>query len=666
MSIGGKVPTPAGARFAPKAIEPTAEQLAIQTATERTLVVEANAGAAKTTTLALRMAEAWARGTAPERFLALTYTETACTALRAALRKIGVPPEVVGRLRVQTFEAFSEQVLDEWLGAAVPRKHQPEQLKPIVWQAVQRVEESVGERWRGELLLPTLGDNGMVEEFLGLNARLKGTLGDLLARDDEPVTPDYAARLGVEYTQLKIFLAYERIRRQENAERPLFRGPSDATYDLARLLHDGETVTGLRTWPGATTVLVVDEMHDLNQAMFRVLQELLNTTPSFFCGVGDFDQVLHEATGADARFMGDAIGQGTLRTPRRYPLTDSYRFGQALALKAGRLAGKPYRSKAGHETVVSLHGYAEREDCARAVVEQALLWQAQPRAKMNEFAILLRHSYQSVHIENELLAHGLSYTLSGLDSYLMRPEVLFIRGLLAVATDDIGSVADDRTRERVMQALFFFSGSRIEVAGREHETQEALLADAVRSVKDAPGFLTHFFDNQVLRNAEPAMKQRLAAAVKVARGQAGPRMLAELLEALRIEAIVNDVYVSRQRRQDALGNLAGLQLAATRYDSAAAYFQSLNAAEQKQRQLKKTASLLLASIVEVKGLEFDHVVLPYLAQGEFPAPSAAPREEQNIFYVGATRARRRLTLFTSQGAPSPFIEKMGYKPSATP
>ena len=302
------------------------------------------------------MAESWRRGTSPELFLALTYTQPACDALKAALVKVGVPYNVVSRIRVQTFEEFCAQVLDEIVGGSVPIYDQDEQLRPFVWEAVKRVEENEGERWRSELIMPALGDSGMVEEFLKLSTRLKGTMRDTLERDDSSVSPDYAAAIGVEFTQLRIFLAYERIRRRENADRPQFRGPLDATYDLARLLYEGELVQGLRTWPFSTTVLVVDEMHDLNQAMFRVLQELLNTTSSFFCGVGDFDQVLHEAAGADASFMGNVVESYTRRKVRRYPLTHSYRFGRALATKAGRIADKPYSSMAAHDTKLSLAG----------------------------------------------------------------------------------------------------------------------------------------------------------------------------------------------------------------------------------------------------------------------------------------------------------------------
>ena len=654
-----------GLLFEPKAIQPTDEQTAIQSATDRTIIVEANAGAAKTTTLALRMAESWRRGTSPERVLVLTYTEPACEALKGALVKIGVPYGVVNRFRIQTFEAFCTEVLDEIVGASVPVYEKDEQLRPFVWQAVQRVEDNESERWRSELVMPALGDSGMVEEFLKLSTRLKGTMRDLLERGDSSVSPDYAAAIGVEYTQLKIFLAYERIRHRENADCPLFRGPLDATYDLARYLHQDGSIQGLRTWPFAATVLIVDEMHDLNQAMFRVLREILDTTSSFFCGVGDCDQVLHEATGADAYFMRTAIESHTRRTVRRYPLTPSYRFSRSLAIKAERLAKKPYSSMADHDTKLSLAGYNSPEECVDLLMNAVQAWKSQPRAKMNEFAILLRHSYQSVPIENALLQNGFSYTMRGFDSYLMRPEVLFVRGLLAVATDSINSVTNDRTREKIMEALFFFIGSKIDVQGREHESQEALLTDAIRTIKNAPDFLTYFFKNQVIRTAAPAMQKRLEAAVKLAREQSGPDLIGNLLETVNINAIIRDAYVSRQRREEALGNIEGIKRAATKFETALDYFQNLNDAEEKQQQPKAPSSLVIGSIASVKGLEFNHVVLPYLERGEFPASTGSDIEEQNLFYVGMTRARKFLTLFASQKNPSGFIHKIGYKPSVT-
>lgn len=649
-----------GPHFSPKAITPTAEQVAIQTSSAQTLVIEANAGAAKTTTLALRMAQGWTRGIRAEDFLALTHTDTACQALREALRKIGVPAPVVQRFHITRFEDFCAQVLQDTLDAPVAACPALEDLQPFVWQAVQRVADNAGERWKDDLVLPSLGDSGFVEDFLRCAQWLKGTMKDTLERGDDGVTPEYAAQLGVDYTQLKVFLAFERIRHRELADQPLFRGPGDATYDLALWLHQGGAVQHLPRWPRATRVVLVDEMHDVNQSSFRVLQELLNTTQAYFCGVGDRDQVIYSASGADSQFMGEALAAHTGRTVVRLPLTPSHRFGPKLATKAGRLAAKPYSSLAGHDTAVTLLAYDSGDDCVEQVVAQALQWRATPRAKMADFAVLLRHAGQSVALENRLLAEGIPYTLSGFESYLLRPEVLLVRGLMAVATDNFDSVTEPRTREKLMQALVFFCGARIVVAGREDESQQALLQDAIRSVTDNPLFLQNFFNNQIVANAAPTMQRRLRHALQVAQAPAAPGLLARLLQALEMDSIIKEVLVSRERRQEAQGNLAGLCRAAQGFDSARDYFLHLNRAEQKQGQPKRADSLVLASIAHVKGLEFAQVVIPHLEHGVFPAAQAAPGEEQNLLYVGMTRARQQLTLLVQRERPGSLVQQMGY------
>ena len=61
-------------RFTPRGLVPTREQAAIQLSRNKVVLVDANAGAAKTTTLALRIGEALARKLPPEQILALTFT----------------------------------------------------------------------------------------------------------------------------------------------------------------------------------------------------------------------------------------------------------------------------------------------------------------------------------------------------------------------------------------------------------------------------------------------------------------------------------------------------------------------------------------------------------------------------------------------------------------
>ena len=70
---------------------------------------------------------------------------------------------------------------------------------------------------------------------------------------------------------------------------------------------------------------------------------------------------------------------------------------------------------------------------------------------------------------------------------------------------------------------------------------------------------------------------------------------------------------------------------------------------------KEPASFVLSTIHSAKGLEYDHVILADVYDGEFPVDpyqTETPlvgetdlEEERRLFYVGMTRARKRLVLF---------------------
>jgi len=643
----------ATARFLPKGIRATHEQVAVQCATSRTVVVQANAGSAKTTTLALRAAESWTRGVAPEDILGITCTDSAVEALRAALRRIGVPAAVVARMQLKTFDQMAAGVLREFHVREVPGYIEEEPIVPTLWAAVERVAQEARARRDDHLVLPVIGNADFADDFFRANALLKGSMRDLLSREDQRVTPDYAGSISIDYTQLKVYLGYERLRLQHFAEIPLFWGPGDPTYDLARMLLNHEEVITTQAWPSRVRVLVVDEMHDLNAASFEILKKILLQRNVFFCGVGDIDQVIHERNGADARFMSTEVGM--LRpNAQTLPLTQTFRFSQALAHRAGRLAEKRYESGATHETDVIVLGYEKLEQCVAQVVQEVTAWQKRPGAKLGKLAVLIRHGFQSVDLENALLACGAAYAPRGLVSYLQRPEVLFIRGLLAVATGQIQTIDSDDTRAAIMRAMLDFTGSKIEIGDRDDD-QEQLLRDAVLTVNATPSFLVDvFFENQVLRNASPDVGRCLRAAVAQCR-RGDTFALASVYGALRIETLLKDVYQTGERRAEALGNLKGLERAAAAYGSPTEFFHALNVHERKQRRLKSADALCLATVAEVKGLEFDCVVMPFLQAGQFPADNASWKDERNKFYVGMTRARERLALLCSTAAPSRFI-----------
>ena len=643
---------------------PTPEQRAIQTSTAPTLLIEARAGAAKTTTLALRLAEAWSRGALAADCLVLTYTDAAGEAFRQALAAGGVPPAAVQDFRITTFDAFAASVLLHLEGGMrVPDRTAAEALRSVVWQAVQQISDQQDERWPDALEYPSQGDAGFVAEFLDNMAWLKGTLTLQRHAPEGRLTPDDAAEMGQRYMTLRLLQAYERLRAGGHPDHPVFRGPADATYDLARLLlqqrEDGIDISP-EGWPARLRVLLVDEMHDMNEAMYTVLLHLLGGRGTFFTGVGDADQVIHAAAGADAGFMKGRIEQDTRRAPQVLPLKASFRFGAALARPASQFIGKPLETGGGLVTQVSVTPYADEDTCCDLVLAAVRAGRKKGAGKAAGLAILLRHEHQSIAIENALIQGGIAYRALGLESYLLRPEVLMVRGLLAIVSRDFASLSGRDTLLRLVQAFMLFCGTRFdEDPERPEAIQDQLMSDALRDFAGNAENLPMFLANHVLRKADPAAARRLRAAMAVAGEADGPQRFTRFLEALDMPWFIAQALVRPDRRAGAVRNLTGLRALASHYPDTHTFFGHLNETAVRQKGMKRSGAITLATAASVKGLEFHEVLMPYLEQGEFPYERGSPTDEANLFYVAVTRARQALRLYVHDRRPSEFVGRAG-------
>lgn len=667
----GAMPPPTETVFAPKGMAPTAEQRAIQLVRKPHLIIEANAGAAKTTTLALRLAQALLRGADPKRVRVLTYTDAAVQAFNDAMTRIGLAADVRRQVRVQTFDAFCTERLLAIEGAPVPLLDKAELLRPHVLAAIDRVLHNADERHPDEFTFDGRNEasvEGLLSDFL----HLKGTMQLQVEAFDRVLTPKLAAEMGREYATLKIFHAYEHIRRGGHPDHPVFRAEHDATHDLARLLTDEDA------WIGAGEggehplamglhLVLVDEMHDTNRAMFTVLREVMARNRAGFVGVGDRDQVIHAISGADARFMGEAFDREV--TPAtRMPLSTTWRFGQRLATAVGKLAHKPcvaQRPAGLADTEVELIRTAGASDLRfhlrRLITERTGL---DAKAPLSGIAILLRQPHQSVELENLLLDHGIDHRTSGFLPYLQRPEVLFVRGLHACARDALSLIERPDTREAVLRALLRFAGSRVDTGdlSPEQADDSALLSklekQAIKAVCDDPSLAPGFLVNQVLRNAPAAVLPLLEDALDVIDSDDPEVWQRRFVRVLQPQRLAARMMVRKQDIEQVIGNLEGLIQSAAGYDHLTSYFRAMNEREMRQHGMPKKHALLLSSIEAAKGLEFDHVILPGLNKGEF-ALGGHSVDNRNLLYVAMTRARRRLTILCDADRPSAFLRDAG-------
>ncbi len=649
--------------FQPRHFHPTDEQRAIQLERRRHVVIEANAGAAKTTTLALRLAQALARGADPHRILALTYTEAAVVALQQALAHLGVPAATRHALRIETFDAFCRDCLQRIEGPGVTWMPSPELLKPHVLLAIERVLDNPDERHRDEFAVQGSGE-GSVEGLLAAFHHLKGTLLLTLEAADQRMTPSLAQSLGHDYLTLRVFSRYEQLRRGGHPDRYAFRAPHDATHDLARMLltdDDGLSADPHPLAQGLNLVLV-DEMHDTNRAMFTVLQHLLQRNPAAFVGVGDRDQVIHAVSGADARFMGEWFDQ-EIAVPHRPRLSATWRFGPQLARLVARLAGKS--CQAGDTTDTTVQCLALDEPETSWHVLECVPGRAGARhvaaSRPAELAVLLRHPHQSVMLETLLLSKGVSYRTLGFDTFLARPEILLIRALMAHAFDQLADTVQPEHRVRMLEALLLFTGAHVDTGSDDLPGSPAhrqLTQQALQEVSQHPHMLRLFMDNQVLRNADRRVRQHVHDTLALIETGRIDALRQGLSQALAPRWLAARVMVRAQDIDQVSRHLDSLMQAALQFDDLPSLMRGLNRFEHLHRGQRQADGLLLATIEASKGLEFEHVIMPGLNRGEFGA-GALHSDNRNLFYVGMTRARRALTLIHHPERPTRFLQDAG-------
>ncbi|WP_165390752.1 3'-5' exonuclease [Pseudoduganella lutea] len=508
-------------RFAPQTIRPTDEQVAIQLSRDKTVVIRANAGAAKTTTLALRIGEAIARGLPPEHILTLTFTQEARDVLQRRLVEVGIPAATAARLRVATFEQFSIDALETLEQRPVPQIRHIKELKPYVDEALQNASD----KYAGKIdyLVSDTSTAGL-SQFFHTQLELKATLR-LQADLDGLGEDEISDALSVGISTALTITEYEHLRLRSR-DRVQFRGPFDATYDLACML-DGDPE--LRQELPRPRIILCDELHDLNEASFHLLLHMIVPDYTYFIGAGDIDQVIHSRLGASDEFMRSRFVAAFPATAT-YSLTYSFRHGPHLAYAAGAFKNKAADSVLDLRTDIREVDYGPGgASCAERVVETVRLWTKAGKAA-EDCTILVREPYQAIDIENSLMQAGLAYRTLEMPRYLDREEILFLRGMIAIALDDFAAT-DKARRGPIFDAVATFA----EVSFTRDDNVDQMR----QAVIDEPVALTWLFTGRVDQRGSKDVRDRVA------------RVIDALIDASRSQA--PDLVLGAMRQQ--LGSL---------------------------------------------------------------------------------------------------------------
>ncbi len=591
------------------------------THTEGPLAIVAGPGTGKTRTLTVRIAHLIRElDAAPASILALTFTNKAAEELRERLGEL-LGAEQAARITAGTFHQLGADLLREFAAAAG--------IPPTF-----AVFDEADRRLLLRQCCPELPAGELRAALAAISAQKNGLASP--AEDGRPVSPELS----------KIPTRYETALTEASA--------LDLDDLVVRSVHLLERDLAVRrTLQARFRWISVDEYQDVNAAQYRFLR-LLADGRANLCVIGDPDQAIYGFRGADHRYF-LAFGDD-FPGARRLHLDRNYRSAQGILNAAGQvIAHNPDHQAtaltADFAAQVKLEVYRAPTDRAEAeyVVHQvermvggtSYFSLDSGRVEddgltethtFGDFAVLYRLNAQAKLLQEAFDRSGIPYQTTGGSAPAEQPPVREILSLLWLTQVPA-------SRLHWWRLLARGAGAARESALKELVAWISGAADSIGGNATPEPYRTAILSAPEARAAHTLELVRSLAAA----GQASVSELVGIaaagwaeLRGRAYDAAELERVARLERRVDGAGTgirgfltAAALQSETDRYD-------------------ERADRVALMSLHAAKGLEFPVVfivgcekgLLPYLP----PNRAADPAEERRLFYVGMTRARRRLIL----------------------
>lgn len=641
----------------------TDEQKEILNCRAQIVMIEAVAGSGKTTTLAMLVRQALGKGVPVSQLECLCFSEGASKRFREKLYEEGVTRPVP----LHTVEGYARECLDRLTQSlALEPTHYyaaDEELRPhLVAAAASVLTRYEAEGREAAFDFSFENNSANAEAMFSLLYRLKAGLASHRFLDDD-FGPEGREQLALEYdapvAAIEVCIVYER-QRQPYPGDFKWRSSADLVPDLiAVIANHPDALMQVPT----KSLYLIDEWHDINAAEFGLLQLLLRGQR--LVAVGDRYQIINSARGADIRYSTEGF-EMAFPQAQYLPLGKSYRFGSSLSKLAQRLTA---RKCASHEDLYTeikriFYDPAKPGDGAGQVTQQVqALVKARADTRYSDIAVIVREADQTIEIENLLLDQNIPYYCDGIESYLHRPEILMLRGLLHMASGYFDTLKNDQESVRRMVSgfsLYLPVGELSDNWLRGYYRAGTWLEEAQATIAEQPDTLAYFFDGVLCKEREAdddttrRWKLRFAALVKQLQARDKNTSAAELLSfadrELGLVDATSRAFVSRSRAASAAKSIQTFIAFAARNPqmNGQAFLAELHRRQQKvgkaKSALQSQRQLTLTTIQAAKGRQWPHVLIPYLQRNEFPRLSDMA-EEVRHFYVAMTRAVSSLSLF---------------------
>jgi len=595
-------------------------------------LVLAGAGSGKTRVLVHRVLRLLDDGMAPNRILAITFTNKAAGEMRERLfASLG---EGAKGIWVGTFHAVCARILRAEAEAAGLSPGFTIFSRGECLTLVKRCMAAANiseERYPPRSVLDQVG-------------RRKTSSAE--AEDAEP------APFSIDATALKITPAYERALREA--------GAVDFDDLLARPLQMFRRHPEvLRKYQERFEEILVDEYQDTNPAQDELVAVLSRAHGRVFA-VGDDDQGIYGWRGARVENILDF--ERRFAGARVFRLEENYRSSGAILGLASRIMGEAgarhekrlFTRKPQGEAVCYLAA-ANAEEEAEAVLKRLIESGAGGEIPWGDTAVFYRINTQSRALEEAARRRGIPYQVVKGQRFFDRAEVQDLAAYLRLLIRPDDGAAFSRIVNRPPRGL---GPERLKAIARE----------------DAPGVTTAAaeaaLDEGRLRgNAAENLRLLLDTLKALASLRAGPaRLIEEVLERTGYRAWMEGAVrgsASAERRRAAARAMEGAKefIAAARAfeariieeegvspesdEARTLFLEELALMGEADELSGESGALSLMTLHAAKGLEFAAVGVVGVQEGLIPhgrSKDASLDEERRLLYVGVTRAKRFLCL----------------------
>lgn len=612
-------------------------QLDAVTAMDGPVFVIAGPGSGKTRVLTYRIAYLMDKGVAPDKILALTFTNKAAREMKERIAT--VVGSDVNRVWAGTFHSIFARLLRA-------------EAKHIGFPSDFTIYDTDDSK---SLITGIVKDLGLDPKSYAANSirhRISSAKSNLItpkgyADDPSLIQADTAAGMP---RVAEIYARY--VARCQRAGAMDF---DDLLYQMFRLLHQNPEQV-LQKYQNRFSHLLVDEFQDTNYLQYAILKKLslYPDSPRNICAVGDDAQSIYAFRGATIdnilNFEKDFPGIRTYKLEQNYRSTKPIvqAANDVITYNTRQIRKEIWTDRQEGEKIRLIKAVSDTEE-AKRVADLILEQKNRQHLQNSEIAILYRTNSQSRLFEEYLRRYNLPYRVYGGQSFYNRKEVkdvLAYLRLIANPMDDeafrrivnyprrgVGNTSLEKVTQYANANGISFWQSAVFHAQEQPSGFKALksflqlIADMVQKSKTLNAYDLAMYAAHK-SGIVPELKQDTSA-----EGQGRLENVQALLDAIQT-FVENDELLPGQDTQD---------------KSLSSYLQSVALITDLDEDDEQEERIALMSVHAAKGLEFRSVFVVGMEENLFPSAMALSQrdgldEERRLFYVAITRAKEILTL----------------------